>query len=91
MAEKNRINDDLFEPIGSNKRTPEAGKDDEIKPATYRIGTTLIDRINSHAEKMRVKKGDLVKALLTYALDDLEAGRLTFELTEPKGKREIKF
>jgi hypothetical protein len=52
--------------------------------ATYRIGQDLIDRINAAAEKHSVDKTGLVKALLTHALDELEADKWELPPAEKK-------
>ena len=47
---------------------------DEQKPATYRLGETLIARIDRVAKEYGVLKGSLVKALLIHSLDRLHNG-----------------
>jgi hypothetical protein len=65
-----------------NKRPPEQ------KTATYRIGQDLKDRVDELTESYGVEKGSFVKALLIYALDELQAG--SWELPPPTaGKRKL--
>lgn len=58
---------------------------DDRKAVTYRIGTTLRDRINSTATQHNVEKTSLVKFLLMSALDELDNG----ELSLPSFQRDI--
>lgn len=60
---------------------------DEQKAATYRIGHDLIERINEASETLGVEKTSFIKALLTHALDELDAEN--WELP-PAGKRKLK-
>lgn len=69
---KSRVTDPLEEQ--EEKESEESKRPDEQKAATYRIGQTLKERIDSLAAELRVEKTGLVKALLTHALDDFEAG-----------------
>lgn len=46
----------------------------EQKLASYRIGESLIDRIDTTHDRYNVTKTDFVKALLTYALNELDRG-----------------
>jgi predicted GNAT family acetyltransferase len=79
--------DRIVEPIEEEKRKAKTRRERERKGATYRIGQDLIDRINDTAAKLGVEKTGFVKALLTHALDDLDAKK--WELP-PAQKTKIK-
>lgn len=68
-----------FKDIGSYserkaQQQEKEGRSPDQRAATYRIGEDLIKRVNDAAEQHNVEKAGFVKALLTYALDQLEAG-----------------
>ena len=56
------------------KRSKKSGRPAKDKAATYRIGEKAIDRVNNAANFYHVQKGDFVRFLLNYAIDQLEAG-----------------
>lgn len=55
----------------------DARRPDDTKPATYRIGSNLKERIDEAASDLNVEKSGLVKFLLHSALDLLDEGELT--------------
>lgn len=63
-------------------------EDSRLRPMTYRIGEEIINRINEVAERKNVQKQGLVRALLTYSLDALEAGEWELPIAE-EGKRKL--
>ena len=62
------------------KRTDK--KDNRPRSMTYRIGDDLIGRINQVANEHGVRKGPLVRVLLTHALDDLDTGQWQLPIKE---------
>lgn len=63
----------------------------EQKAATYRIGQVLITRINEAAKTRGIEKTSFVKALLIYALDQLEADEFKLPpAIEPEKKVKLK-
>lgn len=77
---------------GKSSRVSKPLEDDKERPldqkaATYRIGQDLIERINEASERLGVEKTSFIKALLTHALDELDAEN--WELP-PAGKRKLK-
>lgn len=71
------------------KATSKGKRPPEQRVAAYRIGEQLKTRIDKTAASHNVEKGDLVKYLLTVALDQLEAGQLNLPTVAPKGPRKI--
>lgn len=67
----------------------EADRPDEQRLASFRIGQRLIERIDDEVEARNVKKSDFVKALLTYALGQLDVGEWELPTREPSGPNEI--
>lgn len=60
--------------VEQTTQTEEEKRPAEQKLASYRIGETLIERIDTAHDRYNVTKTDFVKALLTYALNELERG-----------------
>lgn len=79
-----RPNPRITEPLKEEKG--EKDRPAEQKAATYRIGQSLVDRINLKSEELQVEKTGFVKALLIYALDELDANN--WELPR-SGKRKL--
>ena len=57
-------------------------KDNRPRSMTYRIGDDLIGRINQVASENGVRKGPLVRVLLTHALDGLDTGQWQLPIKE---------
>jgi hypothetical protein len=86
MAKRAKIDSNLF-----SKTSEEARRPEPTRSAAYRIGQETIDRINAAAKRHNVQKGDLVKFLLAYALDQLDAGALQLPTEPPTGPQRIRF
>lgn len=88
LLEKERA---VFEEEKKKFEEEKAAKKDirppEQESASYRIGQELKVRISEAANSYNVKKAGFVKALLIYALDELEAG--SWNLPPATGKREL--
>ena len=56
--------------------------DNRPRSMTYRIGDDLIGRINQIANEHGVRKGPLVRVLLTHALDNLDTGQWQLPIKE---------
>ena len=78
-----RIIDPILEEDKAKKKT----RPPEQKTASYRIGQDLKDRVDEISENYNVEKGSLVRALLTFALDELESG--AWALPSMTGKRKL--
>ena len=80
---------DVEPPEEKKRAEPAANTEEERltyqKPATYRIGSDVIDRINVACDRYSVQKSSFVRALLIHALDQLEAG--SWELPPPEAAR----
>lgn len=69
----------------------EAGRPDEQKAGTYRIGAETKRRVDELAERWNVTKGDLARYLLNYALDAVDSGELSPPETHRPGPKRIIF
>ena len=66
-----------------------AKRDPEAKAATYRIGESTIERIDNAAKFYHVQKGDFVRFLLNYALDQLENEAIELPTVDPNTPKKI--
>lgn len=71
--------------------TDESARPLDKRAGTYRIGEETKLRIDVLSEQWNVLKGDLVRYLLTYALDAVERGELQKPGTYRPGPARIAF
>jgi len=59
------------------KRSPSGSESTQPKRENYLVSHSLIDRLADAAQQHGVPQNEVVGYLLTWALDQLEAGKLT--------------
>lgn len=67
----------------------EDSRPNDQKLAAYRLGSELKERIDQVAKELNVQKSDLVRYLLSYSLNQLEAGEITIETADANKPQKI--